>query len=58
MTVTPVPTLKDLSRFGRSYIEVGNYLEQGFPFLGVRFIAANGAVIQQRRTACRNCPGV
>ena len=31
--------VKDLSRFGRNYIEVGKYLEQVFPFLGVRFIA-------------------
>ncbi|MFI3293280.1 MAG: recombinase family protein, partial [Rikenellaceae bacterium] len=33
--------VKDLSRFGRNYIEVGTYLEQVFPFLGVRFIAIN-----------------
>ena len=31
--------VKDLSRFGRNYIEVGNYIENIFPFLGVRFIA-------------------
>lgn len=31
--------VKDLSRFGRNYIEAGKYLEQVFPFLGVRFIA-------------------
>ena len=31
--------VKDLSRFGRNYIEVGDYIEQIFPFLGVRFIA-------------------
>ena len=30
---------KDLSRFGRDYVETGNYLEKIFPFLGVRFIA-------------------
>lgn len=31
--------VKDLSRFGRNYIESGNYLEQIFPFLNVRFIS-------------------
>ena len=33
--------VKDLSRFGRNYIEAGNYIEKVFPFLGVRFIAVN-----------------
>lgn len=33
--------VKDLSRFGRDYIEVGDYLEHIFPFLGVRFKAIN-----------------
>lgn len=33
--------VKDLSRFGRDYIETGNYLEKVFPFLGVRFISVN-----------------
>lgn len=31
--------VKDLSRFGRNYIEAGNYLENVFPALGVRFIS-------------------
>ncbi len=31
--------VKDLSRFGRNCVEVGNYLERVFPFLGVRFIS-------------------
>lgn len=31
--------VKDLSRFGRDYIETGRYLEKVFPALGVRFIA-------------------
>ena len=33
--------VKDLSRFGRDYIETGNYLECTFPFMGVRFISIN-----------------
>lgn len=33
--------VKDLSRFGRNYLEAGDYLEKIFPFLGVRFIAVN-----------------
>ena len=33
--------VKDLSRLGRNYIEVGKYIERLFPFLGVRFIAIN-----------------
>lgn len=33
--------VKDLSRFGRNYIEAGEYLEKVFPFMGVRFIAVN-----------------
>lgn len=31
--------VKDFSRFGRNYIETGNFVEKIFPFLGVRFIA-------------------
>lgn len=33
--------VKDLSRFGRDYIESGKYIEKIFPALGVRFIAIN-----------------
>lgn len=33
--------VKDLSRFGRDYIESGKYIEKIFPQLGVRFIAIN-----------------
>lgn len=31
--------VKDLSRFGRDYLETGNYIEKILPFLQVRFIA-------------------
>lgn len=31
--------VKDLSRFGRNYLEVGRYLEIVYPTLGVKFIA-------------------
>ena len=33
--------VKDLSRFGRDFGESGKYIEQIFPFLGVRFISVN-----------------
>ena len=33
--------VKDFSRFARDYIELGSYLEQIFPFMGVRFISIN-----------------
>lgn len=31
--------VKDLSRFGRNYLEAGDYIEKIFPFFNVRFIA-------------------
>ena len=38
--------VKDLSRLGRNYIEMGKYLEQIFPMMGIRFIA------NQRTVSC------
>lgn len=34
-------TQGDISRFGREYLDAGEYIERIFPFLGVRFIAIN-----------------
>lgn len=31
--------VKDFSRFGRNYIETGNYLEKILPFMKVRFVS-------------------
>lgn len=43
--------VKDLSRFGRNYLDAGEYIEKIFPFLGVRFIAINdGYDSAQERT--------
>lgn len=36
--------VKDLSRFGRDYIDMGYYLERWFPAMGVRFIAVGDGV--------------
>lgn len=33
--------VKDLSRFGRNFVESGRYLDQIFPAMGIRFIAIN-----------------
>ena len=36
--------VKDLSRLGRNYIEVGNYIEQVFPLFNIRFISINDGI--------------
>ena len=43
--------VKDLSRLGRNYIEVGNYLEQVFPLFHIRFIALNDQVDNEKNPA-------
>ena len=43
--------VKDLSRFGREYIEAGNYIEKVLPFLGVRFIS----IVDKYDSAEANC---
>ena len=40
--------VKDLSRFGRDYINTGQYLERWFPEHGVRFLAVNDHIDSER----------
>ncbi|MBM6723624.1 recombinase family protein [Pseudoflavonifractor phocaeensis] len=40
--------VKDLSRFGRNYIEFGQYTDYLFPSLGCRFIALNNGIDTMR----------
>ena len=40
--------VKDISRFGRDYLTVGNYISRVFPFLQVRFIAINDGIDSSR----------
>ena len=50
--------VKDLSRFGRNYIQVGQYIDYIFPMHNVRFIALNDNVdtINQNSTAMDMMP--
>ena len=43
--------VKDLSRFGRNYIETGNYIEKILPFMGVRFVSVNDGYDSERNSA-------
>jgi len=36
--------VKDLSRFGRNYVEAGKYLETVFPLFKIRFISVNDMI--------------
>lgn len=47
--------VKDLSRFGREYIEAGNYIEKVFPFLGVRFISIVDRYDSEQILVIENC---
>ena len=46
--------VKDLSRLGRNYIEVGNYIEQIFPLFNIRFIAINDNVDSYKNPTSTN----
>ena len=48
--------VKDLSRFGRNYLEVGKYLEIQYPTLGVRFIAIQENVDTSSNTGTELMP--
>ena len=43
--------VKDMSRFGRNYLEVGLYTEIRFPELDVRFIAINDGVDSENQSS-------
>ena len=42
--------VKDLSRFGRNYVEAGYYIESIFPRLGIRFIAVTDDFDSSRKS--------
>jgi len=48
--------VKDLSRFGRNYLEVGKYLEITYPTFGIRFIAIQENVDTMNNTGTEMMP--
>lgn len=44
--------VKDLSRFGRDYIDVGNYMDREFPKQDIRFIAINDNYDNLQNDSC------
>ena len=48
--------VKDLSRFGRNYLDVGNFLEIKYPTLGVQFIAIQENVDTFKETGTEMMP--
>ena len=48
--------VKDLSRFGRNYLEAGKFIEITYPTLGVRFIAVQDNVDSESNTGTELMP--
>ena len=52
-----VIVVKDLSRFGRNYIEIGQYTDYLFPQIGCRFIALGNGVDTASQSASNDMMG-
>ncbi len=50
--IVTVIIVKDFSRFGRDYIEMGNYMERVFPLFGVRFLSVSDGYDSVSRKVC------
>ena len=46
--------VKDLSRFGRDHLEAGDYIQNIFPALGVRFISINDNIDTLNKKSCED----
>ena len=46
--------VKDLSRFGRNYVEAGKYLETVFPLFKIRFISVNDMIDAENPASINN----